>query len=208
MRIILSWSLCLLVCAALPVLPLSLGESPLSTSEFAASIGNCSQVRQTSTRAEKIEVLGAFSNIKHIGDHVYGYTLELWQQGSNLFGLFVSQSGQTGDPPIGLLEDVRFSRKTKRLSFRARLTTGLISKGNLHLVPSRDIFYFSGVLARNKIMGTLKISNALFPDEPPAIKRITLSKSAAMTQVMLSPGTYDEWKSWSDDILRRRGPKW
>src|SRR5260370_37768554 len=123
MRIILSSSLCSLVCAALPVLPLSLGESPLSTNEFAASIDNCSLGRQTTTRAEKIEVLGAFSNIKHIGDHGYGYTLELWQQGGNLFGLFVSQSGQSGDPPICLVVDVKCSLTHYHLSFRAMLHT-------------------------------------------------------------------------------------
>src|SRR6266851_8779978 len=103
MRIISLWILCSLLGSPL------LGSSPSGSRP---------------SRTNKVEVVGAFSHIKHVGDHSYGYTLELWRQGNDLFGLFVSHTGQTGDLPIGLLEDLKFSSRTGKLSFRARLTTG------------------------------------------------------------------------------------
>jgi hypothetical protein len=154
------------------------------------------------------KVLGAFSNVKHIEDHGYGYVLQLWRQGDRIFGLFIDHSGQTGDPPTGLIEDVKFNPQTTQLSFKAKLSTGLISKGNYRDVPSRDVFRFRGTVSPNAVKGVLEISNALFPKEPATKKRIVLRKSAAMTQVMMDSKTYAEWKTSADEILRRLGPKW
>jgi hypothetical protein len=167
-----------------------------------------SQWSDLTMTANSLKVLGGFSNIKHVGDHVDGYALQLWQQGSQIFGLFVAHSGQTGDSPTGLVEDIKFNPRTKQLSFKARLSTGLISKGDYRGVPSRDVFHFKGTLRRNEVTGVLGISDALFPNEPAPTKRIVLRKSAAMTQVMMAPATYAEWKTWADEILKRLGPKW
>jgi hypothetical protein len=169
---------------------------------------NNSQRGDETMTASSPKVLGDFSNIKHVGDHGYGYALQLWQQGSQIFGLFIAHSGQTGDSPAGLIEDVKFSPRTKQLSFKARLSTGLISKGDYRGVPSRDLFHFKGRVSRNHVTGVLEISDALFPNEASRKKRIMLRRSAAMTQVMMAPATYAEWKTWADEILKRLGPKW
>src|ERR1041384_6155831 len=120
-----------------------------------------------SQRATPIHKIGSFTNMKHIGEHTYGYSVELWRQGDHLFGFFLSSDGLAGDTPTGLLENVRFNPSTGRLSFQAKLTTGLFSNQQYNNVPSRDVFHFSGLLRRSRIKGYLEASNALTPTEAP-----------------------------------------
>ena len=169
---------------------------------------NSSRNSQPAMNAPRPRVIGDFSNIKHVGDHSYGYALELWQQGTDVFGLFRVHNGLTGDSPTGLLDDVSFSPETKQLSFKTKLSTGLISKGNYREEPSRDVFIFKGTLSRGVVKGVIEISNALFPNEPATRKSITLTRSASMTQVMIAPTSHAAWTKWADEILKRLGPKW
>lgn len=161
------------------------------------------------TAQGKIEVLGAFSGVKHAHGDAFGYAVRLWKEGDQIFGLFLVYTGAPYDPPTGILEDVKFDPRTGRLSFFTRASTGLTYSQEHRGVPARDRFKFEGVLTRRQLRGNLSHTNELFPDKPATSKRIRLRWSAFQTDVMRPPPqTYSAWKTSVDEILRRRGPKW
>jgi hypothetical protein len=51
--------------------------------------------------------VGEFSNVRHTAEHAYGYSVMLWNDGDQLFGLFSAANGLAGDTPVGLLENVQ-----------------------------------------------------------------------------------------------------
>jgi hypothetical protein len=168
-------------------------------------------ISQTSVSAKtksRVEVLGNFSSITHTPEDAFGYALDLWKEGDQVFGLLLVYTGAPADPPTGILENVKFDPRTRQFSFSARLSTGwLYAPGSY--TPSRDRFTFTGVLGRRQVIGTLKLSDDLFPNIAPTSKRIRLRWSRFFTEPMLPPPpTYSEWKIWAGEILRRRGPKW
>ena len=168
------------------------------------------ELRSSAQPAATVQVLGNFSNVRRAGeDDALGYTLRLWKEGNKLFGLFAAYVGPPADPPVGILEDVKFDPRTGRLSFSARLSTGLVSGPGYDRVASRDRFVFKGVLIRREVRGTLKRSNDLFPDRRLESEKIRLRRSQFLTELMMPPPpSYSEWKTWADEVLQRSGPKW
>jgi len=159
--------------------------------------------------ANRVRVLGDFERIDHsVPGDASGYLLQLWRQGNQIYGLFAVYVGPAGDPPTGILEDIRFDPSARRLSFKARLSTGLTYGRGYQGSPSRDIFQFKGRLLRNHVTGILIKSNDLFPNDKPKMKRITLRRSADMSQLMDEEQNYEDWKKSVDKILQRLGPKW
>lgn len=161
------------------------------------------------TPQSRVRVLGAFSGVKHTHDDAFGYVVKLWKEGDQIFGLFLVYTGAPYDPPTGILEDVKFDPRTGRLSFSARVSTGLTYSQEYRGVPARDRFKFAGVLTRRQLRGNLSHTNELFPERPATAKRIRLRWSAFQTDVMRPPPpTHAAWKTFADEILRRSGPKW
>jgi hypothetical protein len=159
--------------------------------------------------AGTVEVIGGFSSITHAEGDAFGYAIELWKDGDQIFGLLLVYVGPPADPPTGILEDVKFDPKTKRLSFTTRMTTGLLYSRDYAGVPSQDRFKFEGVLTRRHVIGVLRQSDDLAPEFRPTSKRIRLRRSALFTELMVPPpATYSAWRSWAEEILKRRGPKW
>ena len=152
--------------------------------------------------------VGAFSNMRYTAEHAYGYTAELWREQNRIFGFFLSSQGLIGDTPTGLLEDVRYDQRTGELTFQARLTTGLFSNREFHMVPSRDVFRFKGMLKARHLIGTLEIANALTPTEAPRREKIKLTLSEKESEVMIEAQSYDDWREKAEEILKFRGPKW
>jgi hypothetical protein len=158
--------------------------------------------------ANTVRVLGDFQNIKFPGDDAFGYSLQLWKDGDQIFGLLVVFTGAPADPPTGILEDVKFDPRTRQFSFSARLSTGWTYAGGNWNTPTRDRFNFSGVLTQREVTGILKHSDELRRTAPPVSERIRLRRSVDATQSMSQPASYSEWKTWADKILHFRGPKW
>src|SRR5262249_53524900 len=44
-----------------------------------------------------IKPIGEFSNIRYTAEHAYGYSVEVWQDGNQFFGLFMAPYGLAGD---------------------------------------------------------------------------------------------------------------
>ena len=104
-----------------------------------------------------------------------------------------------------MLEDVEFDAHTGKLSFRARLTTGLHYCREHGGVPSRDVFRFSGVLSKRDLAGRIQHSEARHPDETPRTEQVRLRRSTGDLTV---PASHAEWEADADRILKRRGPRW
>lgn len=150
-----------------------------------------------------VKALGAFMNVKSDGEHAYGYDVELWKQGAQIFGLISAHDGLIGDPPAGLLENVRFNPQTRKLSFTAKLSLGI----GVNDQPTRDLFRFEGTLTAARLSG-----NLLVTDQQCAAcrekKKINLTRSKEWSRLMDAYKTYAEWKEYADFILDLRGPHW
>lgn len=152
--------------------------------------------------------LGVFTNMRFTGEHQSGYSVELWQEKGRLFGLFLAAAGLAGDTPTGLLEDVVFDQKTGRLTFRARLSTGLTFNENNEQIPTRDVYRFSGALKGQKLKGILEHTDALNHSMTGTKTNISLTRSKSESASMAEAKSYDEWRKEADEILKLRGPKW
>jgi hypothetical protein len=142
-----------------------------------------------------ITFVGEFSNMRYTEEHAYGYSVQLWREGAAVFGLFLASEGLAGDTPTGLLDDLKYDARSGKLSFKAKLTMGVDARQQ----PSHDLFEFDGTLSARAVSGVLK--------RAVASERINLRKlqpDGALPQ----PRTYAEWKRQTEEILRRRGPKW
>ena len=190
------------------VLSQILGPAALQSTPVISSLDCAISTAHQSQSSSPVVTIGAFTNMRYDPEHAYGYTAELWRERNRIFGFFLSSQGLIGDTPTGLLEDVTFNPRTGKLTFRARLTTGLVSNRDFHMVPSRDVFRFSGVLKGNRMIGTLEIANALTPSEPSRREKISLKRSQRKSEVLIEAKSYDDWKSEAEKILKFRGPKW
>lgn len=150
-----------------------------------------------------ISVVGAFTNMVYTEEHAYGYTVELWQSGDCVFGFFLESAGLQGDTPAGLLEDVAYDKKKGSFSFRARLTQGLFSDREHHMVPSRDIFEFKGVYSGAAIQGSLHHANALTPGKDLRDEQVILKRSITEAGAMVQAATYGEWRRAAERILAK-----
>ena len=183
------------------------------TLSFVLILASCVAAHPPAQRAakpkSKVQVVGDFVRISLPGDDAFGYSLELWQEGDHIFGLLEVYVGPPADSPAGLLEDVSFDRRTGRFSFSARLSTGVASGPGNKMVPTRERFTFKGTLTRRQVTGALRQVDVLRPDLPAVVRRIKLRFSKRRTEdLMPAPASYDDWRKWADDILRRRGPQW
>jgi hypothetical protein len=156
-----------------------------------------------------VAIVGAFTNVERSdNEHADGYALSLWRQGGTIFGLFSLQRGLIGDPPTGILEDIEFDPQGKALSFKVRLSTGLVYDGQHEGVPSRDVFRFKGTLGKNEVKGDMNISNELFREKAPQSRKVVLWRSRELTEAMQAPQDYAQWRESVNKILARLGPKW
>jgi hypothetical protein len=156
--------------------------------------------------AAPLRIVGEYSNIKFTGEHAYGYTVQLWQQGDRLFGFLESSDGLAGDTPIGTLDEVQYDRRNGSLSFRAKLTMGMALLAQGREEPSRDLFEFRGTLKRAALTGTITRQDMLRPQVKPKSGQVRLPKQSDET--MIEAQTYAEWKTLADQLLKFRGPKW
>ena len=88
-----------------------------------------------------VKVIGYFTNIKNDGEHQQGYSVELWKQDDNIYGLISGSSylRLMGDPPRGILENVQFDPKSNKISFRAKVLTAILHERPGSYVPSWSI---------------------------------------------------------------------
>ncbi|MEP6900603.1 MAG: hypothetical protein ABJA66_02570 [Actinomycetota bacterium] len=157
-----------------------------------------------------VKVTGDFTNVKSDGEHQQGYSVKLWKQDDKFYGL-ISGSGylrQMGDPPKGILENVRFDPQSNKLSFQSKLLLALIhDRPDSGYVPSWGFYEFEGILTNNKLEGNIKVTDQLCGNKCPDIKKITLRRSKKWSLVLSEYQSYIEWKTYVDEITEVQIPK-
>jgi hypothetical protein len=73
-----------------------------------------SAVAKASPAAAAVAFVGEFSSMHQTSEHAYGYSVQLWRSGNELFGFLSAADGIAGNTPTGLLEDVHFDAATDR----------------------------------------------------------------------------------------------
>jgi hypothetical protein len=185
--------------------PMLIALSAAATGTLRAQGDVCSGIPDTA----RIEAIGAYSDMRFTEEHAYGNIVELWRADGCVFGLFEASEGPAGDTPTGELADVAYTPGTGRLSFTAKLTMGVTpAAGSKTMVPSRDLFAFTGHLGREAIRGNLKQSNQTRPDLAPVEHAVNLPRWKQGDQLMIEARTYGEWRKEVEPILQFRGPKW
>jgi hypothetical protein len=166
-----------------------------------------SAVAKASPAAAAVAFVGEFSSMHQTSEHAYGYSVQLWRSGNELFGFLSAADGLAGDTPTGLLEDVHFDAATGALSFTAKLSVGSVYLGKGKQEATHDFFTFKGTFQNEKILsGTLTHADKLQPGQVPISERLRLVKTDSHS--MIEATSYDGWKQSADRILKFRGPKW
>jgi hypothetical protein len=156
---------------------------------------------------QKVEVIGLFINVKSDGEHASGYDVKLWKQGEKIYGLINAHRGLMGDPATGILENVKFDKKTGKLSFTAKLSLAVTSRKKYDKwLPTHDLFEFNGTLSKKSLTGKLKITDKTFTKVQVKTKTIKLPVSTLWK--LDNYKDYKSWKKYADEILKRRGPDW
>jgi hypothetical protein len=158
------------------------------------------------SRETPVAIVGEYSNMEFTEEHAYGYTAQLWRQGDRVFGLFEASEGLAGDTPAGMLDEVQFDPRSGALSFKAKLSIGVVLQPSGRQEPSRDLFEFRGTLERTALVGTLRQWDMRQPQGRPVTRQVRLQKQSGASRIQAS--TYAEWKKSADEILKFRGPKW
>ena len=156
----------------------------------------------------RIASIGCFMNVKGDGEHEYGYSAQLWFQGDRIIGFIYYHCGLIGDSPMGILTDVRYDAPTGKISFKAKLTSGLHSCRIHKNVPSHDLLSFNGFLKPDGLTGNIRIEDKL--DSPPAVmdsrdSLVMLRSGSCLTQNYKS---YNEWWRTWEPVYKVRGAKW
>jgi hypothetical protein len=156
----------------------------------------------------KVAIVGAYSNRVVTDQQASGYGVQLWQEGINYFGFFLSAKGLADDMPIGILEDLRYDPKTKEISFKARMSVGRATVNGETWVPTRDLYQFKGVLYPDQISGSLVHIDALQPDRPAKQEEVKLYRSTREEEALPTLNSYKQWSDLAQKLLAQNGPKW
>jgi hypothetical protein len=110
-----------------------------------------------------VTLIGHFSNQIVSGDDdphiVGGYWISLFQQDKTLFGNIGVATGSL-EPAQGRLYDIAFDPATKKLSFKAKYSTGIEGgKGIPADRESRKLLLFSGTLGRKSLKGIVIVKD-------------------------------------------------
>jgi len=138
---------------------------------------------------KEFKKFGFYSNeASSDGEHSDGYTLRLWTRHGSLFGLLKQHEGLIGDGPEGLLADIKYDKKTDKITFNARVDYCKGSNGlnwNIH---------FEGHITNKKVVGLLS------SDAPSGEKQqVVFRRCCEDAPLFKDYATYETWKSdWLD----------
>ena len=140
------------------------------------------------TPAPAFVYVGTYEKVESAtGEHCSGYSVDLWKDSDVLFGLLHHHRGLCGDPPCGVLTDIRHDSESGRLRFNAD--------------TAETIFSFEGSLRNESLKGTL---TRRWPGADRYSKEaIQLPKHREVQAKRF--GSLAEWHKVYDSIQRCRG---
>lgn len=176
-----------------------------------AAFASASAAPAAAPAAATVETVGFYSNVRisHSEDpHAYGYSVELYRQNGELFGLFYCAQGLDGDTPRGRLQDLRYDAASGRLFFRAKLTVGreYSRDSGDDGRPSRDLFEFDGRLSAKALVGEVLHRDGYRPREPGERERVKLTLDPRRTRDARESAPAGR-AAWMAEPLAN-GPQW
>ncbi len=152
---------------------------------------------------QPVTFYGSYSHVETgNGEHCNGYTVELWNYDGAFTGLIHHHRGLCGDPPVGILENVRYDVKTGRLLFQAKLSDGWDNDG-----PTKDTVSFNGFLSSGTLRGEI-IWHGAGQARQRSRENIALAGESHSYPQGKTYATFADWMQAQQPILRFRGPKW
>jgi hypothetical protein len=160
--------------------------------------------------AEKeVIFLGDFSHVQSsTGEHCDGYSVVLWHHRDSLIGFLSHHRGLCGDPPTGILEDLRYNSKTGSLSFTVRLSEGCVPNiTTKECTATKDLVRFSGSLSQIILKGTV----SWYADggrKKSHTESITLHAPPRESVHREDFESYEKWLMYHKEMLKHLGPPW
>lgn len=153
-----------------------------------------------------ITYVGTFTDIRPAGENQHGFQVSLWQQKNTVIGILYHAEGAAGNTPRGYIQNVQLQPKSGKLSFDAKLTTGMHTCDEHKNVPSQDLFSFKGILQRNALKGRITYRNVLHSAATEQSVKVTLAKDKS--QKLESFESVDAWQQHYAADMQQFGPKW
>lgn len=156
----------------------------------------------------EINAVGCFRNVRTDGEHAGGYTVQLWASGGEIIGIVDYHRGAAGSSAMGFLTDMQYEPLTGKISFQAKLTTGLHYCSEHKSVPSQDLLSFQGVLKPDALQGNIVLSNQL--DSPPVLVDRREDFLMRLDQDCRPEHfeSYEIWWWYWEPVYKFRGPDW
>lgn len=129
-----------------------------------------------------VEHLGDYAQLRETGEHVYGYVLQLWKDGSEIVGLWSIASGKPADFPTVRVDDLRWDVA----SGAVRFTVKACSTSRFEGVARGS--EFAGRIADRRTNTATDVRLRRSEDERQSLGRA-------------------EWLGQTDSILTRRRPR-
>ena len=155
-----------------------------------------------------VTVVGAYSNRVVTDVRAQGYDIQLWKDGDQYFGFFLSAGGLADNIPLGTLDNLRVDPTAKTISFQTKMSVGRSSLDGETWEPTRDMYQFSGTLFPDQISGDLVHVDELLPDTPATHEDVKLYRNREEEQSLPTFTSYQQWLELSRKLMATRGPKW
>ena len=131
-----------------------------------------------------VEALGLFHRVRATEEHVYGFSIGLWRDSGEVFGLFSHYEGPPEPVYRGIIRPVELG-DSGELSFS--------------LSGSYLRYSFSGTLSGNELEGTLESSWIGREDLPSTTEQVSLARNPKGYQA--TPESYHQWLRKWEKIL-------
>jgi hypothetical protein len=134
-----------------------------------------------------VRLVGAFTNFRETGEHVYGYDVELWRRpDGTLTGSLSEANGQPADFPTTRLDHIEFDARTGHLRFTAAWCDGRLT--------------FEGRVHRGHLRGRLEQAGGR---RPASVETIDLRRFPRDDEAVPE----SEWDGRMADVFRRLKPR-
>lgn len=122
--------------------------------------------------------------------HCHGYSIYLWKHRDTLFGLLHRHQGLCGDPPCGVLDEIKLNPANKRISFKVDM--------------AETRYSFAGTLDKELLTGTITEQWQGSPSVQEESVRLQRQKDDGLEEQFDS---LEAWHRTHDPITRCHGVK-
>jgi len=141
--------------------------------------------RMNASSETAIQIIGSYSQLRQTDEHVYGYELQLFRDGSSLVGLWSRADGEPADFPLVRVEDLKWNETTGAFHFTARWCA--------------EVETFDGRLTPKLLTGTVTAG----PKSGGAVKKLSMRRG----RDDWPSKNRSDWAALVEKMLKRRAPR-